>query len=293
MASKEKQGNGKEERQVQVGQDSELTQTTVGWGDPLEKRRIKMEMNNGIATVVLDNPDRMNIFDSSVLQEFDEIIDDIVKNEGTKVVLLTSNSLKGFTAGADITEMASHDPEEAKRFSELGHRIARRLERDVPPVVVALKGFVLGGGLEFACACDLRVASEDCIFSQPEIDIGVIPGWGGTQRLAKVVGIAKAREMIYTGARVDAYQALEIGLVNHVVPREELDSVAQAYAKGLSSKSRRALMAAKRSIRMSLEMDYEDGLDYETKEWASLFGTHDQKEGMKAFLEKRKPKFED
>lgn len=250
-------------------------------------------MNDGIATVVLDNPERMNIFDSLALKEFDRVIDEIVANEDTKVVLLKSNSSKGFTAGADITEMATHDQEKAREFSELGHRIARRLEKDLPPVVIALKGYVLGGGVELACACDVRVASEDCVFSQPEIDIGVIPGWGGTQRLARVVGTARAREMIYTGVRIDAYQALEIGLVNQVVPRDELDSIAQAFAEELTTKSRQALMAAKRAIRMSQEMDYEEGLDYETKEWASLFGTRDQKEGMKAFLEKRKPEFED
>jgi len=257
-----------------------------------KRRRIKAETNDGIATVVLDNPERMNIFDSSVLKEFDSVIDGLVENETVKVVLLKSNSSKGFTAGADITEMATYDSEEARKFSEMGHRIARRLEKDLPPVVVALKGYVLGGGVEFACACDIRIASEDCVFSQPEINIGVIPGWGGTQRLARIVGIAKAREMIFMGVKLDAHQALEIGLVNQVVPKEELDSVVQTYAEELSSKSRQALMAAKRSIRMSLEMGYEDGLGYETKEWASLFGTHDQKEGMKAFLEKRKPEFE-
>lgn len=257
-----------------------------------KKGRMKLDMANGIATVVLDNPERMNIFNSLALEEFDRIIDEIVENEKVKVVLLQSNSSRAFTAGADITEMEGKNKEEAKKFSELGHRIARRLERDLPPVVVALKGYVLGGGVELACACDIRVASEDCVFSQPEIDIGVIPGWGGTQRLAKVIGLAKAREMIYTGVRVDAFQALEMGLVNQVVPREEIDSVARSLASELCQKSRQALMAAKRAIRMSLEMGYEEGLRHETSEWTSLFGTHDQKEGMKAFLEKRKPNFE-
>ncbi len=249
-------------------------------------------MNDGVADLVLDNPERMNVINSDVLEKFNQIIEEIVENQEVKVVLLKSNSSNAFTAGADITEMRDHSPEEARRFSELGHLIARRLERDLPPVVVALKGYVLGGGVELACACDIRIASEDCVFSQPEINIGVIPGWGGTQRLARVVGFAKAREMIYTGVRVDAYQALEIGLVNQVVPREELDPTAEALAGELSNKSRNALMAAKRAIRMSAEMGYEEALRYEVGEWTSLFGTHDQIEGMRAFLEKRKPKFE-
>jgi enoyl-CoA hydratase len=253
---------------------------------------VKLEMNDGIAELVLDNPKRMNVMDSAVLEEFDEIIGEVVENEKVKVVLLKSNSSKAFTAGADITEMQDHSPDEAQKFSEFGHRIARRLEKDLPPVVVALKGYVLGGGVELACACDIRIASEDCIFSQPEINIGVIPGWGGTQRLVKAIGFAKAREMIYTGVSIDAHQALEIGLVNHVVPREELDSAAQALAEELSNKSRNALMAAKRAIRMSAEMGFEEALRYEIGEWTSLFGTYDQKEGMKAFLEKRKPEFE-
>ena len=249
-------------------------------------------MNDGIAELVLDNPKRMNVLSSGVLQEFNSVIDDVVGNEKVKVVLLKSNSSKAFTAGADITEMQDHSAEQARKFSEFGHLIARRLERDVPPVIVALKGYVLGGGVELACACDIRIASDDCVFSQPEINIGVIPGWGGTQRLAKVIGLGKAREMIYTGLSVDAYQALDIGLVNQVVPREELDTTAEALAKELTGKSRNALMAAKRAIRMSVEMGYEEALRYEVGQWTSLFGTHDQKEGMKAFLEKRKPDFE-
>lgn len=249
-------------------------------------------MNNGIAELVLDNPKRMNVLNSRVLEEFNATIDDVVGNEKVKVVLLKSNSSKAFTAGADITEMQHHSAEEARKFSEIGHLIARRLERDLPPVIVALKGYVLGGGVELACACDIRIASDDCVFSQPEINIGVIPGWGGTQRLVRVIGLGKAREMIYTGLSVDAYQALDIGLVNKVVPREELDTTADALAQVLSGKSRNALMAAKRAIRMSVEMGYEDALRYEVGEWTSLFGTHDQREGMKAFLEKRKPEFD-
>lgn len=258
----------------------------------VSNRKIELSTNNGIATVVLNNPGRMNILGSPALMEFDRTIDEIVENEKIKVVLLKSNSSRAFTAGADIAEMEKKNREEAEEFSELGHRIARRIETDLPPVVAVLQGYVLGGGVELACACDIRIASEDCIFSQPEIDIGVIPGWGGTQRLARIVGPGKAREIIYTGIRVDAFQALEIGLVNQVVPRERLDSAAQGLAEELCKKSRQALLAAKRSIRMSQELEYEDGLRFETKEWTSLFGTHDQREGMKAFLEKRRPKFQ-
>lgn len=178
-------------------------------------------------------------------------------------------------------------------FSKLGHRITHKIEKRLPPVIVILNGYVFGGGLEFACACDIRIATPDAIFAQPEIDIGVIPGWGGTQRLCRVIGLGRAKEMIYTGKHINAEEAHEIGLVNLIVPRAELDEVVESLTKALASKSRVALMSAKRAIQMNLETSLNVGLSYEIEEWGTLFGTYDQKEGMSAFMEKRKPQFLD
>lgn len=159
--------------------------------------------------------------------------------------------------------------------------------------IIGINGYTLGGGVEFACACDVRIASEDSIFSQPEIDIGVIPGWGGTQRLARIVGIAKAKEMIYTGQRVKAHEALEMGLVNHVVPRENLSMAVMTMARTMASKGKLALFDAKKSINQLFETFLPEGLEYEIDRWTELFDTHDQKEGMRAFLDGRHPDFED
>jgi enoyl-CoA hydratase/carnithine racemase len=189
--------------------------------------------------------------------------------------------------------MVTMGTREGRAWSELGHKIAKKIETIPQPVIIGVHRYVLGGGMEFACACDIRIAAEDTVFSQPEIDIGVIPGWGGTQRLTRVVGIAKAKEMIYTGMRIDANEAREIGLVNHVVPRENLEEAVMTMARTMASKGKIALFDAKKCINRIHDSFLPEGLDYEVERWTELFETHDQKEGMKAFLEGREPKFED
>lgn len=180
-----------------------------------------IDIADGICTVTLNRPQNLNVFNEETLNEFYKVLDEISKNDALKVVVLLSACEKAFTAGADIKKMVTLDSAGGRKFAELGHRIARKLEMMPQPVIIGVKGYVLGGGVEFSCACDIRIASEDSFFSQPEIDIGVIPGWGGTQRLSRIVGIAKAKEMIYTGMRIDAREALEMGLVNHVVPQKK------------------------------------------------------------------------
>ena len=257
-----------------------------------EFKNLEVRVEDSIATITLNRPDRLNIFNTEMLKELDKAIDQLSTNNKLKVVVLKSASQRAFTAGADIVEMEKLGPEEAKQFSKLGHKIARKIETVLPPVIVALDGYVLGGGLEFACACDVRIASENATFSQPEIDIGIFPGWGGTQRLAKVIGVGKAKEMIYSGRRMDAAEALEAGLVNHVVPADQLDKIVDDLAHELASKSRSALLAAKRAIGLGFELPLESGLEREMEMWSQLFGTRDQREGMRAFLERRKPKFD-
>lgn len=259
----------------------------------LELKNLKLSIEKGIATLTLNRPKHLNVLNPETLNELDSVLTSIAENENVKVVIFNSASDKIFTAGADIKIMSVQDSEGAKRFAELGHRVARKLETIPQPVIMCINGITLGGGTEFACACDLRIASERAVFAQPEIDIGIFPGWGGTQRLARIIGPAKAKEIIYTGKRIDAYDALEIGLVNQVVPVDEVDKAAQSMAEILASKSRVALTAAKRAINKIYEVPIEPGLEYEIDEWSKLFDTHDQKEGMRAFLEGRKPVFKD
>jgi enoyl-CoA hydratase len=252
-----------------------------------------VDIDDGIYTITLDRPEFLNVFNEETLNEFGRVLDEVSNNEKVKVVVLLSACEKAFTAGADINEMSIKGPDEARKFSQLGQKIARKLETIPQPVIIGVHGYVLGGGVEFSCACDIRIASENSIFSQPEIDIGIIPGWGGTQRLSRIVGIAKAKEIIYTGKRIDANEAKEIGLVNHVVQKDKLNEAVMAMAKTIAGKGKLALFDAKKSINKLYETFIEEGLEFELDRWSELFDTHDQKEGMRAFLEGREPKFKD
>lgn len=254
-------------------------------------KNIKLESEDGIATVILDRPEKLNVLNSETLRELDQAFEGIAENEEYRSVIFRSSCEKAFTAGADIKEMQRLTASEARAFSELGHRVAMRLERDLPPVVMAANGYVMGGGLEFACACDFRLASEDAVFAQPEINIGIFPGWGGSQRLARIIGLPRARELIYTGRRIDAHEALGLGLVHAVVPKGELESRSLSLARELAAKSRTALMAAKRAVNSVTDLPLTTGLEFEKQCWAFLFGQDDQREGMTAFLEHREPSF--
>jgi len=246
-----------------------------------------------VAVVSLSAPRGLNILNGETLVELERALSAIAADESVDVVLLRSAHPKVFTAGADISEMRQKDVMTAREFSELGHRVARALETLPQPVVAAVHGAVMGGGLEFILACDIRIAADDAVFAQPEVDIGIIPGWGGTQRLARIVGVGMAKELIYTGRRIDAKEALRIGLVNEVVPRDRLDDAALSFAQGIACKSRPILLAAKRAINKTMESPLPVGLDYEVDAFANVFATSDRTEGMCAFLEKRPPRFED
>ena len=252
---------------------------------------ILLERTDGIARMTLNRPERLNVLNSAMLNEINEALSIIAGDDDTRAVVLGSSSQKAFTAGADITEMRQLRPQAARDFSALGHLVARRIETELPPTIAALNGYVMGGGVEIASACDFRIASEDVVLAQPEIDIGIFPGWGGSQRLARIIGLPRAKDMILTGRKVMAREALELGLVHQIVPNGQLDSAATELARVIASKSRAALMAAKRAINMTQEMPLHNGLEEETREWALMFDTPDQMEGMSAFLEKRKPRY--
>jgi len=250
-----------------------------------------LEKNNGVACLSLNRPERLNVFNSLVLRELNAALTDVASDERIRAVILRSNCAKAFTAGADITEMRQLNPRTAREFSALGHLVARRIETELPPTIVALNGYVMGGGVEIACACDFRIASEDVVMAQPEIDIGIFPGWGGSQRLSRIIGYPRAKDLIFTGRRVKAAEALQLGLVHQVVPRSELDNAATELARVLAEKSRSALIAAKRAVNLTQEVPLATGLEEEIQTWALMFDTPDQIEAMTAFLEKRKPQF--
>ena len=259
----------------------------------LTDKLIEYKVENGIASISLNNPSQLNIFSTEALEQLNVILDKVDQDLKVKVVILASNSDKVFTGGANIKEMYNHDPGQAREFSSRGHNIANKLESLPVPVIAAINGYTMGGGVEFICACDIRIASEDAVFAQPEIDIGVLPGWGGTQRLARLIGMGNAKEMIYTGKRINALDALELGLVNQVVPNAELLNAANSIATTIASKSRMAIVRAKQTMNLVFNTPLKEGLKLEIEAWSDCFDTFDQKEGMKAFLEGRKPEFKD
>jgi len=216
---------------------------------------------------------------------------ELATDTATRVVVLTGAGEKAFAAGADIKEMAKMSVLEAHAWGSLGHECGRLLESMPKPTLAAVNGFALGGGCELALACDIRYASENAKFGQPEINLAVIPGWGGTQRLARAVGAALAKDLILTGRTIDAAEALRVSLVSAVYPAAELLDRALETAGALAQKSPVALSAAKDATNRALQGDLGAGLSYEAILFAALFATEDQKEGMRAFAEKREPEF--
>ncbi|MDR1806640.1 MAG: enoyl-CoA hydratase/isomerase family protein [Propionibacteriaceae bacterium] len=238
-----------------------------------------------VATVTIDRPEALNALNSGVLKELDDALDQIQASDAR--VLVLTGAGRSFVAGADIGEMVSMTPAEAEEFSKLGNAVFRKLEQLPIPSIAAVNGFALGGGCELALSCDIRLASEKAVFGQPEVGIGVTPGFGGTQRLARLCGVAVASELIFSTGRIKADRALAVGLVNAVYPVEELMGEAAKLAAQIAAQAPLAVRACKVGIRDGLAGGLDEGLALEAKVFASCFGTADQKEGMGAFLEKR------
>ena len=244
-----------------------------------------------VTRITIDRPDRLNALDVRTLEALADAVD-AAEDAAARVVVVTGAGDKAFVAGADIDYMQDLSTPEALDYARRGHRVLRRVEEFPAPVIAAINGYAFGGGLELALACDLRVASERAVLGQTEIDLGIFPGWGGSQRLPRIVGDELARRLIYFGERVDATDALECGLVGDVVAHDELESIVEEYATDLAAKPHHALAAAKAAINRSGAGDLEAGLAFERRAWSGLFGTPDQREGMAAFLEDREPAFE-
>ena len=248
---------------------------------------IGLERDGAVAVVTIDRQAALNALDLPTLTELRDRLLELRDDPGARVVVVTGAGERAFVAGADIKYMSRLDEEQATAWGRLGHEAARLLESMPKPTIAAVNGFALGGGCELALACDIRFASTTAKLGQPEVTIGIIPGWGGTQRLPRLVGIGVASELIMSGRLVDAEEALRIGLVNAVFAPQELMEKALELARSLAEKSPLVLAAAKAAMSETFHGD----LDAEARAFAGLFGSEDQREGMAAFIEKRPPRF--
>ena len=252
---------------------------------------IRFETADSIGTITVDRPKALNALNPDTLHELLHCLSEVRSERVVRALVLTGGGEKAFVAGADIAAMRAMSVIEAKEMSRLGQRVTSAIE-DLPlPVIAAVNGFALGGGMELVLACDLVIASERARFGQPEINLGIIPGFGGTQRLARRVGAPRAREMIYGGEMIDAETARQWGVVNRVVKAEDLLAEAKKIAAALAAKPLIALAQAKLAIRHGLDVDLESGLRLEAEAFAVTFATEDRTEGMDAFLSKRPAKF--
>jgi enoyl-CoA hydratase len=249
------------------------------------------EKKEGIATVTLNRPTALNALNSQVYTELYDVFAAVESDPDVRVAVLTGSGEKAFAAGSDVVEMANMGTLEIQKFMATIRKASDFIYSLTKPTIAAIHGYALGGGCELAMCCDLRIASEKARFGQPEINLGLIPGAGGTQRLTRIIGVAKAKEMIYLGDMIDAPTALALGLINKVVPPGLLMEEAMAWAKKLAGKSSPVLAMAKAAINNGIDTDINSGLSMETRCDALCFALEDQKEGMKAFLEKRKAVF--
>jgi enoyl-CoA hydratase len=252
---------------------------------------IQFARDEAVALLTIDRADAMNALDVPTLTALRDRLRELRESSDTRVIVLTGVGDRAFAAGADIKYMSGLDVEGARAWGALGHEVARLLETSPAPTIAAVNGFALGGGCELALACDLRYAAATAKLGQPESNLGIIPGWGGTQRLARVCGLAFAKDLILTGRVVDADEAERHGLVNAVYAPGQLLEKAMETARLLASKSPLALATAKRALNHVLQGDHVENLEREADEFARLFGTEDAREGLAAFVEKREPTF--
>ena len=248
---------------------------------------ITYEVEGQIGIITINRPKALNALNSTVLEELDKTLD-AVDQETVRCLILTGAGEKSFVAGADIGEMSTLTKAEGEAFGKKGNDVFRKLETFPIPVIAAVNGFALGGGCEISMSCDIRICSENAVFGQPEVGLGITPGFGGTQRLARIVGTGKAKEMIYGARNIKAEEAYRIGLVNNVYPAEELMPAAKKLASTIARNAPIAVRNCKRAINKGLQVDMDQAIVIEEKLFGDCFETHDQKEGMSAFLEKRK-----
>lgn len=256
----------------------------------MEYTKLIVEKQNDVCIVKINNPQALNALNSTVLSELDCAFTEIGKDAQIKVVVITGEG-KAFVAGADISQMSTMNATEGKAFGEQGAAVFRKIETLPIPVIAAVNGFALGGGCELAMACDIRIASVKAKFGQPEVGLGITPGFSGTQRLPRIVGLGKAKELIYTGGHIDAEEAYRIGLVNKVVEPEALMDETLKMANKIASNAPIAVKYSKEAINTGMQMDIDSAIAMEANLFGLCFASEDQKEGMGAFLGKRAPEF--
>ena len=254
---------------------------------------IDLAVDGAIATVTLNNPDELNALDSAHLQSLIDTFEGLGRRTDVRVILLTGAGQRAFAAGANIKRMSVMSTAEAMEFGRLGHTVCKTIENVPQPVIAVIRGFALGGGCEISLACDFRLCDTTAIIGQPEVSLGIPAGWGGTQRLTRLIGKGAASEMLFSGHRANAEAALKMGIVNSVHEPHTLEVNANTLARIIARNSPQAVADTKRLIAASQSMSPDEGLELELQTFANTFESHDQREGMTAFVEKRKPVFED
>ena len=256
----------------------------------MELENVILEKEGHLAIVTINRPKALNALNSATLKDLNTVLDDLEKDNNIYAVILTGAGEKSFVAGADIAEMKDLNEAQGKEFGELGNNVFLRIENLDKPIIAAIQGFALGGGCEISMACDIRIASEKAVFGQPEVGLGITPGFGGTQRLARIVGLGKAKEMIYTARNIKADEAYRVGLVNKVVPLEDLMDEAKKMASNIIANAPVAVRLCKDAINRGMQVSIDKAVKIESENFGKCFATEDQTEGMTAFLEKRKEK---
>jgi len=244
--------------------------------------------SDGICTVKINRPDKLNAMNMDVAKELIKTFETLGKDDNIKVIILTGEGEKAFSAGADIEYMSKISPDESVEYAKLGQLVTSTVELVKQPTIAAVNGFALGGGCELAMSCDIRLAADTAKLGQPEVTIGIPPGWGGTQRLMRIVGIAKAKELVYTGRMINAEEAKEIGLVNHVYPLASLQEEALKMAQAIAKNSPMGVQMSKTAINKGRNADLDTGLAIELLAWRNCFTHPDREERMTAFLNKSK-----
>ncbi|MEA3342328.1 MAG: enoyl-CoA hydratase-related protein [Chloroflexota bacterium] len=261
-----------------------------------EWQNIRVEIKDKVAVLTIDHPP-VNSFNAQVVTELEQAVDELSTDDEVKAIIITGGGAKAFVAGADIPEikeqLESAGAAGLVEFAERGHRAFLKIERSPKPIIAAINGFCLGGGMELAMSCHMRICSDKARLGQPEINLGIIPGWGGTQRLPRLTNKGKAIELILTGDMITAQEAYRLGLVNKVVEHDTVLEEARGLAQKIASKSSIPIAAALRAIAEGLEATIEEGLKVEAREFGQLASSEDAREGVSAFLEKRSPQFQD
>ena len=251
---------------------------------------ILIAKEGNVATITINRPKALNVLSTTVLTELNAALDEVAADPNVYALIITGAGEKSFVAGADIAEMKDKSVEEAAAYGKFGNEVFRKIETFRCPVIAAVNGFALGGGCELAMSCDIRVAADNAVFGQPEVGLGITPGFGGTQRLARLVGAGIAKEMIYTARNIKAERAAQIGLVNQVVAGADLMETVMKMAKGIAKNAPIAVAYAKKAINEGLQTDIDGGIAIEVDEFSKCFATEDQTYGMTCFLEKVKDK---